>query len=83
MTESLGSTDGSTRLLHTIEKGPLLITVTEYGNLESAENLDIRCQVSGGSSIGVSRSIWTNLAGIHTRSPMSRAAVARKSDRLF
>ena len=33
------------------EKGELLVSVTEDGNVESASNVDIRCQVAGGSSI--------------------------------
>ena len=35
----------------TVGRGELLITVTEDGSLESASNLDIKCQVAGGSSI--------------------------------
>src|SRR5688500_8426862 len=38
-------------LVHTAVRGELLITVTEDGNLESASNVDIKCQVAGGSSI--------------------------------
>jgi HlyD family secretion protein len=36
---------------HTVKRGDLLITVTEDGSLESAENLDIKCEVGGGTSI--------------------------------
>jgi len=32
-------------------KGILLVTVTEDGNLESASNVDVKCQVLGGSTI--------------------------------
>ena len=39
------------KLLHTVQRGDLIITVTEDGNLESASNVDIKCQVAGGSSI--------------------------------
>ena len=38
-------------LTHRVETGELLITVTEDGNVESASNVDIKCQVAGGSSI--------------------------------
>lgn len=34
-----------------IEKGDLLVTVVEDGSLESASNVDVKCQVAGGSSI--------------------------------
>jgi hypothetical protein len=34
-----------------VEKGNLLITVTEDGNVESANNVDVKCQVAGGSTI--------------------------------
>jgi HlyD family secretion protein len=34
-----------------VTKGPLLITVTEDGNVESANNVEVRCQVAGGSNI--------------------------------
>jgi RND family efflux transporter MFP subunit len=38
-------------LTHVVSRGELLVTVTEDGNLESASNVDIKCQVAGGSSI--------------------------------
>ena len=41
----------SAHLTHTITRGDLVVTVTEDGNLESAKNVDIKCQVAGGSSI--------------------------------
>jgi HlyD family secretion protein len=34
-----------------VTKAPLLITVTEDGNVESANNVEVRCQVAGGSNI--------------------------------
>ena len=37
--------------LHQVRRGPLRITVTEDGNVESAQNVDIKCQVEGGSTI--------------------------------
>ena len=36
---------------HEVQRDDLLVTVTEDGNVESAANVDIRCQVAGGSSI--------------------------------
>jgi HlyD family secretion protein len=47
----LGSEPASTMLTHTVARGELLVTITEDGNVESASNLDIKCQVAGGSSI--------------------------------
>jgi HlyD family secretion protein len=38
-------------LTHTVQPGDLRITVTESGSLESAENVDIKCEVAGGSKI--------------------------------
>lgn len=49
-TSSNGPTNKAT-LTHSVARGDLLITVTEDGNLESAVNLDVKCQVAGGSSI--------------------------------
>ena len=34
-----------------VQKGDLLVTVTEDGNVESAVNIDIKCGVAGGTSI--------------------------------
>lgn len=47
---SAPATDRGT-LTHTISRGRLLVTVTEDGNVESARNLDVKCQVAGGTSI--------------------------------
>ncbi len=44
-------TETETRLLHKVTRGDLIITVVEDGNLESASNIDIRCQVAGGATI--------------------------------
>ena len=38
-------------LTHRAARDNLLITVTEDGNVESGSNIDIKCQVAGGSSI--------------------------------
>ena len=48
---SLADSKRQTLLTHTVATGDMLITVTEDGSLESASNLDIKCQVAGGSSI--------------------------------
>ncbi|MBM4001356.1 MAG: HlyD family efflux transporter periplasmic adaptor subunit, partial [Planctomycetes bacterium] len=37
--------------LYDVVQGDMLVTVTEDGNVESAENVEIKCQVAGGSSI--------------------------------
>ncbi len=38
-------------LTHTVQRGEMLVTVTEDGNVESAKNVEIKCQVAGGSAI--------------------------------
>ena len=38
-------------MVHLVKKGPLVVTVTEDGNLESASNKELKSQVKGGSSI--------------------------------
>ena len=38
-------------LTATVQRGELVVTVTEDGSLESAVNIDIKCEVAGGSSI--------------------------------
>jgi RND family efflux transporter MFP subunit len=38
-------------LTHVVQPGDLLVTVTEDGNLESANNVDIKCEVAGGGTI--------------------------------
>jgi len=38
-------------LTHTVTRGQMLVTVTEDGNVESAKNVEIKCQVAGGTSI--------------------------------
>ncbi len=43
--------DYSSVLTAKVGRGELLVTVVEDGNLESAVNIDIKCEVAGGSSI--------------------------------
>ena len=48
---SMGSKAGPSLQTHTAKRGELIVTVTEDGNLESAANVDIKCEVAGGSTI--------------------------------
>jgi len=48
---SLGTHAGPDVLTHTVRNGKLVVTVTEDGNLESAVNIDVKCEVAGGSVI--------------------------------
>ena len=41
----------SQMLTHRVERGELLVTVTEDGTIESAENVQIKCEISGGTTI--------------------------------
>lgn len=38
-------------LTHTVARSRLLVTVVAAGNIESSKNLEVKCQVAGGSSI--------------------------------
>lgn len=48
---NMARSSGSTMLTHRATRGELIITVIEDGNVESASNVDIKCQVAGGSAI--------------------------------
>ena len=48
---STGQNEELGALTHTVSRGQLLITVTEDGNVESASNDDVKCQVAGGATI--------------------------------
>ena len=48
---NIGRATPSTLMTHRVAKGELTVTVTEDGNVESASNVDIKCQVAGGSAI--------------------------------
>lgn len=39
------------QLTHTVQRGEMFVTVIEDGNVESARNVEIKCQVAGGTSI--------------------------------
>lgn len=46
-----GEQVGVSLLTHQVKRGKFLVTVTEDGNLESANNRDLKCEVAGGSTI--------------------------------
>ena len=46
-----GGSDVSDASTQRVSRGRLLVTVTEDGNLESASNVEVRCQVAGGGTI--------------------------------
>ena len=46
-----GGSDTTRILTHEVKNEDLLVTVTEEGNVESAKNIEVKCQVAGGSSI--------------------------------
>jgi RND family efflux transporter MFP subunit len=46
-----GESPSSAVLTYTVEPTDLLISVTEDGNVESGSNVELKCQVAGGSSI--------------------------------
>ncbi len=48
--DSAGAAD-SNMSTHTVKRENLLISVTEDGNLESASNIDVKCEIPGGSTI--------------------------------
>jgi multidrug efflux pump subunit AcrA (membrane-fusion protein) len=45
------SSTSGIKLTHTVARTDLIVTVTEEGELESAQNEDIKCEVAGGSTI--------------------------------
>jgi len=47
----MGDDPVTSMLTHTVQRTDLLISITEDGNVESASNVDLKCQVAGGSSI--------------------------------
>jgi HlyD family secretion protein len=46
-----GGSDAADASTQRVSRGRLLVTVTEDGNLESASNVEVRCQVAGGGTI--------------------------------
>jgi len=51
LTGAMASSADGSLLTYAVQKGELLVTITEDGNLESAANRDIKCEVAGGSTI--------------------------------
>ena len=51
LTASMQTSNDSKILTHEVQSEDLLITVMEEGNVESASNIEVKCQVAGGSSI--------------------------------
>ena len=49
--ETVASEEAGPRLLHTIQRGDLMVTVTADGTLQSSSNKDIKCKVKGGSTV--------------------------------
>lgn len=57
------TTDAGQRMLtQPVKRGDLVITVVEDGNVESAANVDIKCEVAGGSVI-----LWIVPDGTHVK----------------
>jgi RND family efflux transporter MFP subunit len=48
---AISTRESSNALTHTIQRGDLVVTVTEQGTLESSENTEIKCKVKGGSTV--------------------------------
>jgi HlyD family secretion protein len=48
---SADSETQTSQMTHTVQRGEMLVTVIEDGNVESAKNIEIKCQVAGGTSI--------------------------------
>lgn len=46
-----GDEEGAKALTHTVQRGDLMVTVNEDGSLESGNNVDVKCEVAGGSQI--------------------------------
>ena len=53
MLAGAGNSDESARgiLTHTVGRSDLLVTVTDDGTLQSAANIDVKCEIEGGSTI--------------------------------
>ncbi|MCH7989030.1 MAG: hypothetical protein IID46_07745, partial [Planctomycetes bacterium] len=45
------SEETSAGLTHTVKRGGFMITIKEDGNVESAENVVVKCQIAGGTTI--------------------------------
>ncbi|MFO1095773.1 MAG: biotin/lipoyl-binding protein [Planctomycetaceae bacterium] len=50
---STGESEQTSRgiLTHAVARGDMLVTVTDDGTLQSAKNIDVKCEVAGGGTI--------------------------------
>ena len=48
---AISTKEPEARLTHTIQRGDLLVSVTEQGTLESFENTEIKCKVRGSNTV--------------------------------
>lgn len=48
---SSGDSAWKNALTHTVRRGNLIVTVADDGELQSASNVDIKCEIAGGSTI--------------------------------
>jgi HlyD family secretion protein len=46
-----GDSSDSKAMTHTVRRENLVVTVTDDGELQSASNVDVKCEISGGSTI--------------------------------
>ncbi len=51
LTPGLASQADKRMLTHTVARGDLVVSVTEKGKLESSQNVEIKCRVTGGSTV--------------------------------
>ncbi len=51
ISKTMQTEDQSNLLTHRVTKGGLAVTVTEQGTLESSSNIEIKCNVKGGSTV--------------------------------
>ncbi|MEM9659598.1 MAG: efflux RND transporter periplasmic adaptor subunit, partial [Planctomycetota bacterium] len=60
LSSGLGGQPNDRLLTHVVEPGQLLVTITEDGQLESAQNTELQCEIAGGSTI-----LWIIEDGTH------------------
>ena len=51
MRRGIAAPSNGPKLTHIIQRGDLVVTVTEEGSLESSSNKEIKCRVKGGSTV--------------------------------
>ena len=59
---AISDQESGPKLIHTITRGDLLVTVTEQGTLESSNNKEIKCKVRGWSTV-----IWVIEGGTEVK----------------